>query len=178
MGIRYFRAQQIFVVIFFFLLILLVGFPETDGPVKAREAKPLIPESFRQLETKVIGLKFYTTGTSKAVPMSARHYSKDFIRADTHYIWWELQLDTKAKRAKPVNMFIKAVWQRPDGTEFRQSETVAIGPDIEHPCLAAGWGSSRSKTWLPGTYQVTILVDDVPVAKGKFEVFEKLLQGK
>jgi hypothetical protein len=107
--------------------------------------------------------------------MPARAYNTDFIRSDTHYIWWELQLNAKAKRDKPVRLFIKAVWQRPDGTEFKQSHTVTIPADIQHPALAAGW-NPKPGAWLPGTYHVVIHVDEIPVAKGDFEVFEKLLK--
>ena len=177
MEIRYFRTQQIFVVTFLFFLFLLAGFPGTAGPVKAREDNPLKPESFRQLDAKVLSLRFYASETPKRVPVPARHYDTDFTRSDTHYIWWELRLDTKAKRDKPINMFIKAIWQRPDGTEFRQSQTVSIPPDLKQVCLSAGWGSAKSGTWPPGAYRVTLLIDDVPVVRGDIEVFEKLLKG-
>jgi hypothetical protein len=170
------RGQPFFRVTFL-LYIFFAGYLGTGESVKARTAPPQKPESFRQLEASVVSLKFFATETAKAAPMPLRAYNTDFIRADTHYIWWQLQLHAKAERDKPVRMLIKAVWQRPDGTEFRQSQTVTIPADSQYPCLAAGWGSTQQGTWLPGTYRVTILVDDVPVVRGEIEVFEKLLKG-
>jgi hypothetical protein len=176
MRISEIRVQPFFRVILL-LGIFFAGYLGTGESVKARTAPPQKPESFRQLEASVVSLKFFATETKEAAPMPARAYTTDFIRGDTHYIWWQLQLIAKAERDKPVRLFIKAVWQRPDGTEFRQSQTVTIGPDLQSPCLAAGWGSTKQGTWLPGTYRVTILVDEVPVARGEIEVFEKLLKG-
>jgi hypothetical protein len=169
------KARPLFGVTLLFCM-LFAGYLGTAGAVKARAAAPKQPESLRQLDASVISLKFFSTPTSAVVPNPMRAYNKDFIRADTHYIWWELQLNTKAKRDKTVRLFIKAIWQRPNGTEIRQSQTVNIGPNIEHPCLAAGWGSTKKGTWLPGTYRVEILIDDIRVAMGSFEVFEKLLK--
>jgi len=156
-------------------LIVLAGVPGTGKA--ANNPSPKVPESFRQLDARAISLKFYATDTPKGAPMASRAYTTDFIRSDTHYIWWELQLKAKAKRDKTVRLPIKVVWQRPNGTEFRQTHTVNIAPGLEHPCLAGGWGAAKTGGWLPGTYQITILIDEIPVAKGSFEVFEKLLKG-
>jgi hypothetical protein len=176
MRIRGVRVQPFFTVI---LLVCLfsAGYQVTGKSVQARSAAPKIPEPFKQLDASAVSLKFYATETVKGALMPSRAYTTDFIRADTHYIWWELQLDAKAERDKPVSLFLKAVWQRPDGTEFRQSQTVTIAPDLQHPCLAAGWGYTKKNGWLPGTYQVTVLIDEIPVARGSFEIFEKLLKG-
>jgi hypothetical protein len=177
MRISHVRVQLFFKVILLFC-ILLAGYLGAGGAGKARAAAPRVPEAFRQLGASVVSLKFYATETAKGASMPFRSYTTDFIRADTHYIWWELQLNAKAERVKPVVLSIKAVWQRPDGTEFKQSQTVTIAADMQHPCLAAGWGYTKAKSWLPGRYQVTILIDDVPVVRGSFEVFEKLLEGR
>ncbi len=170
------RVQPFYTVILL-VCIFFAGYLVTGESVKARSAAPKKPEFFKQLDVSVVSLKFFSTETSKGIPMSARAYKTDFIRADTHYIWWELQLNAKAERDKPVSLFLKAVWQRPDGTEFRQSQTVTIAPDMQHPCLAAGWGYTKKNGWLPGTYQVTVLIDEIPVARGSFEIFEKILKG-
>ncbi len=177
MRIRDRRVRPFFTIILL-LCVLFAGYLGTGGSHSATAAAPKVPESFRQLEAKVLGLRFFATETSKAVPMQGRAYNTDFIRADTHYIWWELRLDTKAKRDKPVNMSIKAIWRRPDGTEFQQSQTVRIPPDLQQVCLSAGWGYTKQGGWLPGAYRVTILADDVPVVRGDIEVFESLLKKK
>jgi hypothetical protein len=169
------KARPLFGVTLLFCIIF-AGYLGIGEAVKARAAAPKEPESLRQLSASVVGLKFFSTPTSAVVPNPMRAYNKDFIRGDTHYIWWELQLNTQGKREKTVRLFIKAIWQRPNGTEIRQAQTVNIGPNIEHPCLAAGWGSAKKGTWLPGTYRVEILIDDIRVARGSFEVFEKLLK--
>jgi hypothetical protein len=175
MGFSDVRVRQLFIVT---LLagILLAGFSGTGEAVTPQPAASQQPESLRRLGASVVSLKFFSTETSKGAAMPMRTYTKDFIRADTHYIWWELQLDAKAKRDKPVRLFLKAIWQRPDGTEFKQSQDVTITPDLEHPCLAAGWGYTKSGGWQPGTYRVVIQIDEIKVASGTFEVFEKLLK--
>jgi hypothetical protein len=157
-------------------LALLAGFPGTGKAVKPLKPPLYVPEAFRKLEASVVGLRFYATQTSKGEPMQGRVYKESFLKADTRYIWWEMCLNTKAKRDRSVSLIIWVTWQRTDGTEFNQSIVVAIPPDIQQPCLAAGWQDNRPGGWLPGSYCVTIQIDDIQVASGSFDVLQKVFK--
>ncbi len=176
MEISGFRVRQL-LQITILSLALLAGFPGTGKAVKPLDPPLYVPKAFRQLGASVVCLRFFASPSNKAVPLQARTYKTGFSKADTRYIWWELCLNNKGKRDRPVTMYIWVTWQRPDGTEFTQSVGATIPSDIQQPCLAACSQDSRPGGWVPGSYCVTIQVDDIEVASGSFEVFEKFLKG-
>jgi hypothetical protein len=177
MGIRSFGVQKLVGVTLLFL-IFLAGFPGSGGAVKPGPASTREPEAFRKLGASVAGLRFFATPTSEAVPMKARVYRTSFFNADTQYIWWEMCLNTKAKLDHPVSLIMWVTWQRADGTESNQSLVFTIPPDLPKPCLAGRWQDNRPGGWLPGSYLVTIQIDDIEVASGSFEVFQKFFKEK
>jgi hypothetical protein len=107
------RISDVQVRLFFSAILpccfIFAGYPGIEGAAKAWAAGPQQPESLRQLGASEVSLKFFATDTAKGAPMANRAYTTDFIKGNTHYIWWELQLNAKAKRDKPVRLFIKAV---------------------------------------------------------------------
>ncbi len=84
-------------------LVFLAVFPGTGKAVKPLKPPVDVPKGFRQLEASVAGLRFFGTPTSQVVPMNARVYKTEFFKAETHYIWWEMCLNTKAKPDHPVS---------------------------------------------------------------------------
>ena len=158
------------------VLVFLAGFPGTGKAVKPLKPPVDVPKAFRQLEASVAGLRFFATPTSQVVPMQARVYKEDFFKADTHYIWWEMCLNTKAKLDHPVSLIMWVTWQRADGTEHYQSLVFTIPPNLPQPCLAGVWQDDRPGGWLPGSYLVTIQIDDIEVASGSFEVLQKFFK--
>jgi hypothetical protein len=174
MGIRYFRTQQIFVVTFFLFLIFLVAFPGTGQAVKPMDPPLHVPKAFGELGTSVVGLRFYASQSNKVVPIQARKYSASFNKDDNPYIWWELCLNNKVKLNHPVTLDIWITWQRPDKTEFYQSVAATIPGNLQQPCMSAG--EQDKKGWVPGSYRVSIQIDDLEVASGSFEIFQKFLK--
>jgi hypothetical protein len=157
-------------------LVFLACFPGTGKAVKPLKPPIDVPKAFRQLEASVAGLRFFETPTSQVVPMNARVYRTEFFKAETHYIWWEMCLDTKAKLDHPVTLIMWITWQRADGTEHYQSLVFTIPPNLPKPCLAGIWQDDRPGGWLPGSYLVTIQIDDIQVAEGCFEILQKFLK--
>ena len=174
MGISGFRIRYL-LGITLLSLVFLSGFPVKGEEVNPRTAPTQEPEAFRKLGARVMGLRFYSTETPQAIPMQARVYKTSFSGAD-RFIWWELCLDTKAKRDAPVRLIFYVTWKRPDGTEFYQSETAVLPPGIQQPCLAAGFRDKRPDAWIPGSYEVVIMIEDKIVAKGSFDVSQKIFQ--
>jgi hypothetical protein len=172
-----FRAKHLLRVIIL-SCILLAGFPGQGVSVQLLDPPLYVPKAFRQLEASVVGLRFFATPTPKAIPMQARAYSTSFFKAKTRYIWWEMCLDLKAKWDRPVTLYVWATWQRPDGTEFNQSIAFTIPPGFQKPCLAAWSQDKKPGGWVPGSYCVAIQIDDIQVASGSFEVFQKFLEGE
>lgn len=169
MGKFGFKVQYLIGVIML-LSICLAGFQGTGGAAPSKE-----PETFLQLGAKVLSLRFYTTLEPKMAPMKARVYKTAFSGTD-RFIWWELCLETKAKREAPVHLILYITWQRPDGTEHYQSEAAFIPPHFQSLCISAGWRDNRPDAWIVGSYNVTIRVDEKIVAKENFEVFNKILK--
>jgi hypothetical protein len=157
-------------------LALLAGFPGTGKAVRPLEAPLYVPKAFRQLEASVVSLRFYASQTDKVVPMQARTYATGFSKGDTRYIWWELCLNNKAKRDRPVPLYIWVAWERPDGTEFTQSVAVTIPANLQQLCLSAFGQDNKPGGWVPGSYRVSIQIDDIEVARGSFEVVQKFLK--
>jgi hypothetical protein len=170
------RVQHL-VKLSFLSLVLLAGLPGTGQAVRPMEPPLYVPKAFRQLEASVVGLRFYASQTDKVVPMQARAYSLTF-RNNTPYIWWELCLNNKAKRDCPVPLYIWVVWQRPDGTEFTQSIAVTIPADLQQLCLSAYGQDNKPGGWFPGSYRVSIQIDDIEVASGSFDVIKKFMKEK
>ncbi len=175
MGISGLRVQRRLVVLLL-ALVFLAGFPGTGTAVKPLKPPLDVPKGFRELEASVAALRFFGTPTSQALPMNARVYRTEFFKAETHYIWWEMCLDTKAKLDHPVTLIVWATWQRADGTEHYQSLVFTIPPNLPKPCLAGIWQDDRPGGWLPGAYRVTIQIDDIQVAESSFEVLQKFFK--
>jgi hypothetical protein len=150
--------------------VCLAGFPETGGAAPSRE-----PVAFQQLGAKVLSLRFYTTLEPKMPPMKGRVYRTAFSGTD-RFLWWELCLETKAKRDVPVRLIMYITWQRPDGSEHYQSEVAVIPPQFQSLCISAGWRDQRPDAWIVGSYNVSIRVDEKIVASENFEVFNKILK--
>jgi hypothetical protein len=157
-------------------LALLLGFPGTGKAVRPLKPPLYVPKAFRQLEASVAGLRFFATPTSDAVPMQARVYRTIFFTGDTRYIWWEMRLNTKAKLDHPVSLIVWINWQRADGTEFNQSIAFTLPPGLQNPFLSAGMQDQRPGGWLPGSYRVSIQIEDLEVARGSFDVLQKFFK--
>jgi hypothetical protein len=175
MRISGFRIQHL-LKITILSLALLAGFPGTGKAVRPLEPPLYVPKAFRQLEASVAALRFYASQSTKMVPMQARAYTTTFSKADTHYIWWELCLNNKVKKYRPVTLYIWVTWQRPDETEFTQSVAFTLPADLQQPCLSACDQDKRPGGWVPGTYRVSIQIDDLEVARGGFEVTQKVFK--
>ena len=158
------------------LLVLLAGFPGTGKAVQPLSPPRYVPEAFRQLEASVLGLKFYAAPTTQDVPMKARVYSTSFLNTETKYIWWEMCLKTKAKVDHPVTLYLWVTLQRADGTESNQSIVVTIPPNFPSPCLSGCWQDNRPGGWLPGSYRLSIQIDDIEVASDSFQIFKKFFK--
>jgi hypothetical protein len=155
---------------------LLAGLPGTGQAVRPLAPPLHIPKAFRQLGASVASLRFYASQSNKMVPMQARKYSMSFTKDDSPYIWWELCLNNKAKRNFPVPLIIWVVWQRPDGSEFTQSIAATIPPDVQQPCLSALGQDKQPGGWSPGSYRVSIQIDEIEVASGSFDMFQKFMK--
>jgi hypothetical protein len=177
MGSSGFRVWRLFTITIL-ALALLAGFPGTGKAVKIVKPPLDIPKAFRQLGTSVPSLRFYATPTSQGIPMQARVYRTSFFNAETRFIWWEMCMKTEAKRDCPVRLITWVTWQRADGTEFNQSIVADVPPDLKQVYLAAGWQDNRPGGWLPGTYRVTIQIDDIQVAMGRFQILDKFFKDK
>jgi hypothetical protein len=171
MKIDGFRVQHLLRVTFL-CLVCLAAFPGTGGGTPNKK-----PVAFQQLGAKVLSLRFYTTLEPQMAPMQARVYRTAFSGTD-RFLWWELCLETKAKREAPVRLIIYVTWQRPDGTEHYQSETAVVPPEFQQVCVSAGWRDNRPDAWIPGSYGIVIRVDEEIVASGNFEVFGKIFKDK
>lgn len=157
-------------------LVFLACLPGSGKAVKPLKPPVDVPKGFRELEASVAGLRFFDTPTSQVVPMNARVYKTEFFKAETHNIWWELCLNTKAKPNHPVTLIMWIVWQRADGTEHYQSLVFNVPPNLPNPCLAGVWQDDRPGGWLPGAYLVTMQIDDIQVAEGSFEILQKFFK--
>ncbi len=157
-------------------LVLIAGFPGTGKAVKPLKPPLYEPKGFRELEASVAGLRFFATPTSQAVPMKDRAYNTSFLNTDTRYVWWEMCLNTKVKVDHPVTLITWVTWQRADGTEHYQSLVFTIPPNLQSPCVAGSWQDNRPGGWLPGTYLVSIQIDDIEVTSGSFEVLQKFMK--
>jgi hypothetical protein len=171
------RVQHL-VQLAFLSLVLLAGLPGTGQAVRPMEPPLYIPKPFRELGAEVVGLRFYASQTDKMVPMQARVYRTTFSKGETPYIWWELCLNNKAKRDRPVPLYLWVVWQRPDGSEFTQSIAATIPPDLNQLCLSAYGQDKQSGGWSIGAYRVSIQLDDLEVASGSFDMFKKFMKEK
>ena len=177
MKISILRVQHLFKITIL-ALVLLAGFPTTGKAVKTLDPPLVVPEAFRQLDASVTSLRFFATSKPQLAPNQAKAYNTSFNQSDTQYIWWELCLNAKAKRNRTVPLYIYVTWQRPDGSEFFQSAAFYIPPNFDKPCM---WAHQKDKSpggWALGTYSLILQVDDVQVAKGSFEVFQRLLKGQ
>ncbi len=157
-------------------LVLIAGLPTTGKAVQPLKPPLYEPKGFRELEASVAGLRFFATPTFQVVPMNARAYNTGFFQRDTRYIWWEMCLNTKAKLDHPVDLITWVTWQRADGTEYYQSLVFTIPPNLAQPCITGGWLDNRPGGWLPGAYTVSIQIDDIKVAEGNFEIFQKFMK--
>ncbi len=175
MGISGRRVQRRLVVLLL-ALVFLAGVPGAGKAVQPLRPPLYVPKAFRQLEASVAGLRFFATPTPQVVPMQARVYKTEFFKSDTHYIWWEMCLNTKVKLDQPVTLIMWVTWQRADGAEHYQSLVVTLPPNISQPCLAGSWQDNSPGGWLPGAYQMTIQIDDIQVAEGTFEVLQNFIK--
>jgi hypothetical protein len=176
MGISAFRVQQL-LKITILSLALLAGFPGTGKAVKRLKPPLNEPKAFRQLDASVTSLRFFATPAPRLAPNQAKVYTTSFMKGDTHYIWWEMCLKTNAKRDRIVPLYIYVTWQRPDGSEFYQSVAFNLPPDFDKPCMWACEQDKRPGGWAVGSYHLTIQIDDIQVASGSFEVFQKVFEG-
>jgi hypothetical protein len=177
MGSSGFKVWNLFTITILSLALLTV-FPGTGKAVKRLKPPLDVPQAFRQLGASVPSVRFYATPTPEGVPMQARVYTTSFFNAETRYIWWEIGMKTEAKRDRPVRLITWVTWQRADGSEFNQSIVATVPPDLKQVYLAAGWQDNRPGGWLPGTYRVTIQIDDIQVAMGRFQILDKLFKDK
>ncbi len=176
MKISGFRVQHL-VKISILSLALLAGFPGTGKAVRPLEPPLHEPKAFRQLDASVTALRFFATPTPQLAPNQAKAYSESFNKANTHYIGWELCLKIKAKRDRPVPLYLYVTWQRPDGSEFYQSVAITVPHNFDQPCMWACEKDKRPGGWAVGSYTLTIQIGDIQVASGNFEVFQKVLEG-
>lgn len=113
---------------------------------------------------------FYESGYYGVEPGN-RSYNERFPKEKARYINYSLFLLHPSPEEK-THFDIKCLIYRPDGILYAYSiNGTWIEPgwyDSEH---TLGYGSEEPGTWDPGVYYVELIVDDIVVAGGEFEVY-------
>lgn len=122
------------------------------------------------LHPTVVSLRFFES--DQGIPAEEnRVYASQFLSAYSRYINWELHLALGKESSTFIPFPMKAVWSGPPGAELPNDTPIfSITPHETDQRFAAGWGSVRPGTFLPGHYAVDIFVDEKRFAHGTFDV--------
>ena len=124
------------------------------------------------IDAEVLGLKFFEGG-QEAPKLGERTYNTNFSRADTRFIRWEIALKHSAPGEK-MYFDVNYVYYNLDGSIIANHSFERY---IDHDWVDSlhwnGYGWTEPGNWRIGTYYVEIIIDDVVVASGEFEIREE-----
>jgi hypothetical protein len=102
--------------------------------------------------------------------IAERRFRDEFSAQDTRYINWQLQLVHPALKA-PRTLTVETVWCRSDGREIaRHKNQFAMPAGAKETYYDSGWGNDQGNFWQPGSYFVSLYLDDVKIASTSFAV--------
>jgi len=136
-------------------------FPDESGSVGGYDI-PL-------LKAKVIALNFFESGFNTP-NKDQRGYSTQFMKTNSRYINWELNLEFPAP-GRRIDFDIIAVWYNPDGSVMaRQTKASYIEANWTNSYHNFGRGWKEPGNWAPGTYRVDLLVNNQKIASGSYTI--------
>ncbi|MFZ2089910.1 MAG: hypothetical protein WAU47_15185 [Desulfobaccales bacterium] len=153
-------------------LLCIAGLPGAGKAVSPGKTQSQEPEIFRQLGATVVSLKFFATEKNQAGDVAGRVYKKHFLQDESHYIWYELHLDARAKRPGPVRLKDQATLYIPGEKPLTRVHLFTIPPEIRQVYLTGSCKADMPEGgwWFPGSYRLALSVDNQEVASGTFEV--------
>jgi hypothetical protein len=130
------------------------------------------PEILRQMAANVVGLRFFATLKNKPDNKPNRVYKKYFLQDEAHYIWYELHLDARAKRTRPLTLKIQASLHIPGESPLKREHVFNIPPELRQIYLTGSCKADMPEGgwWFPGSYRLVLLIDNQEIASGSFEV--------
>ncbi len=126
-------------------------------------------EMIVQFEIKEV--KFFESGAT-AVPLENREYKNRFPRETTRYIFAEINYINQLNGIADARNKITLEFKDSSGS-FKQalSGTLAAPIDIDDGIYWRGLGWTTPGKWMPGTYTVSLAIENKEVFKAQFEVF-------
>jgi hypothetical protein len=142
------------------------------GEAKARIAflkQKMVKETKIKLE--VVSIKFFESGSNSS-PMEQRKYATRFSKDAARYIFTELKYKNKLYGIAPGVTRVTLEYSDGSGS-FRQPLKGIVESDIEivDGIYSRGIGFTEPGKWQPGSYTVTIYLDDTETGKSHFEVY-------
>lgn len=137
----------------------MLGIPST-----LEQAEPLLPA------VKNAVLACFESGPGVPAP-ELRAYESIFYSSSTRFINWDLYIEFEAPLAYALDLPLKVVYYRADGSIHAvQNLMASMQAGWVWYRTANGWGSQKAGTWMPGNYNFSVSIGGTPIAGASFTV--------
>lgn len=131
---------------------------------------PAMTPPIKALNPQLSYVKFFEQGAGDAPTRGQRQYIQPELRRSARYANWELGVKIPAPGAE-VKVKIEAVWNRPDGTIYKEAINSAIQDNwADVYFTGSGYGYKEPGNWSQGSYKVDFFLDGEKFASESFKV--------